>query len=347
MKISKEIKTGIIAIAAIGLLVAGVNFLKGNSFFGGDDIYYVYFPNTAGVTPATSVVVNGVVIGKVLEVELTGSDDLNKQVMMTFNIQDPSFKIPKGSEVKAGGIDLLTKGIIVYPNHTPTQGYYKPGDKIQGIVSADILGEVKAYADPLVAKVQTALGSLDKFINQVSSFWDTTATTELKGSMKELQEAIKKLGSVASEVESLVAEEKIKLSRIFSNVESITGNLEKSNAQITAILGNAKQISDDLVSADFKGTIAEAKNTLTKFNQLLESANNGEGTLGKLLSDDQLYNELNKTNQRLQNLVEDFEVHPERYIHFSVFGAKTKGVPLSPSEERELKRMLDSNKVSK
>lgn len=347
MKISKEIKTGIIAIAAIGLLVAGVNFLKGNSFLGGDDIYYAYFPNTAGVTPATSVVVNGVVVGKVLDVKLTGSKDLNKQVIMTFNIQDDNFKIPKGSDVKAGGIDLLTKGIIVYASQDISKGYYKPGDKIQGIVSVDILGEVKAYADPLVAKVQTALGSLDKFINQVSSFWDTTATSELNGSMKELQIAIRKLGNVAAEVEDLVASEKIKLSRIFSNVESITGNLEKSNAQITAILGNAKQLSDDLVSADFKGTIAEAKTTLTKFNQLLENANNGEGTLGKLLSDDELYNQLNKTNERLQNLVEDFEVHPERYIHFSVFGAKTKGVPLSPSEERELKQLLDSNKVNK
>lgn len=347
MKISKEIKTGIIAIAAIGLLVAGVNFLKGNSFFGGDDIYYVYFPNTAGVTPATSVVVNGVVIGKVLEVELTGSKDLNKQVMMTFNISDDDFKIPKGSDVKAGGIDLLTKGIIVYPNHNPTKGYYKPGDKIQGIVSVDMLGEVKAYADPLVAKVQKALGSLDKFINQVSSFWDTTATSELTGSMKELQMAIKKLGNAAGEIENLVASERIKLGRIFSNVESITGNLEKSNAQITAILGNAKQLSDDLVSADFKGTIAEAKNTLSKFNALLQSVNDGEGTLGKLLSDDELYNQLNKTNERLQNLVEDIEVHPERYIHFSVFGAKTKGVPLSPAEERELKQLLDSNKVKK
>lgn len=347
MKISKEIKTGIIAIAAIGLLVAGVNFLKGNSFFGGDDIYYVYFPNTAGVTPATSVVVNGVIIGKVLEVELTGSQEINKQVMMTFNISDKDFKIPKGSDVKAGGIDLLTKGIIIFPNHEATNGYYKPGDKIQGIVSVDMLGEVKAYADPLVAKVQTALGSLDKFINQVSSFWDTTATTELKGSMKELQVAIRKLGNVAEEVEGLVASEKIKLGRIFSNVESITGNLEKSNAQITAILGNAKQLSDDLVSADFKGTIAEAKNTLTKFNLLLENANNGEGTLGKLLADDELYNQLNKTNERLQNLVEDIEIHPERYIHFSVFGAKTKGVPLSPSEERQLKQLLDSNKVKK
>lgn len=344
MKISKEIKTGVIAIAAIGLLVAGVNFLKGNSFFGGDDNYYVYFANTGGVTPATSVYVNGVVVGKVLNVNLTGLKDPKKQVIMEFNIQDDDFKIAKGSIIEAGGVDLLTKGLVITPTLDISKGYYKPGDKIQGVVNEDLMAQVKTAVDPIVNKVQAALGSLDKFINQVSAFWDTTATSELKGTMKELQVAIRKLGNVAEEVEGLVASEKVKLGKIFSNVEGITSNLQKSNDQISSILGNAKKVTDDLVTADFSGTVAQAKSTLEKFNKTLDAINSGEGTLGKLMSDEQLYNELNTTNQRLQKLVEDIEVHPERYIHFSVFGAKTKGVPLTPSEERQLKQMLDSTK---
>ncbi len=344
MKISKEIKTGVIAIAAIGLLVAGVNFLKGNSFFGGDDNYYVYFANTGGVTPATSVYVNGVVVGKVLNVNLTGKKDPKKQVIMEFNIQDDDFKIAKGSIIEAGGVDLLTKGLVITPTLDISKGYYKPGDKIQGVVNEDLMAQVKTAVDPIVNKVQAALGSLDKFINQVSAFWDTTATSELKGTMKELQVAIRKLGNVAEEVEGLVASEKVKLGKIFSNVEGITSNLQKSNDQISSILGNAKKVTDDLVTADFSGTVAQAKSTLEKFNKTLDAINSGEGTLGKLMSDEQLYNELNTTNQRLQKLVEDIEVHPERYIHFSVFGAKTKGVPLTPSEERQLKQMLDSTK---
>lgn len=342
MKISKEIKTGVIAIAAIGLLVAGVNFLKGNSFFGGDDNYYVYFAHTGGVTGATSVYVNGVVVGKVLNVTLTGSKDLKKQVIMEFNIQDDNFKIPKGSIIEAGGVDLLTKGLVITPSLNIDKGYYKPGDKIQGVVNEDLMAQVKTAVDPIVNKVQAALGSLDNFINQVSSFWDTTATTELKGTMRELQGAIKKLGNVAEEVEGLVASEKVRLGNIFANVEGITSNLQKSNNQITGLIGNAKKITDDLVTADFSGTIAQAKGALEKFNKTLDAINSGEGTLGKLMADEQLYNELNTTNKKLQNLVEDIEIHPERYIHFSVFGAKTKGVPLSPSEERKLKQLLDS-----
>lgn len=344
MKISKELKTGVISIVAIGLLIAGVNFLKGNSFFGGDDVYYVYLSESGGVSPATSVYVNGVVVGKVLEVGLTGKKEENKKVLMKFNIQDRNFKIPVGSNIHAGSVDLLSKGLIIVPNEDISK-YHNPADYIQGDITSSLISEVKQYADPLIQKVSAVANSLDKFIVSFSAFWDTTANSELKETFNEVQSALKKFGNVATQLEGLMVTEKAKLSRIFSNVESITSNLQKSNEKIEGIIGNAKTFTDDLVTADFKGTIEEAKMTLNKFNTMLDAATKGEGTLGKLLSDEQLYNELNTTNQRLQSLVGDIEKHPERYIHFSVFGAKTKGVPLSPSEERKLKQLLDSTNL--
>ena len=127
-----------------------------------------------------------------------------------------------------------------------------------------------------------------------------------------------------------------------NNVESITANLKRSNDEIAGVVGNAKKITDDMVSADFKGVVANASQTLKSFNEVLGKAKNGEGSLGKLIGDDKLYNELVNTNKELQELVEDIQVHPERYIHFSVFGAKTKGVPLSSREEQKLHQLLDS-----
>jgi phospholipid/cholesterol/gamma-HCH transport system substrate-binding protein len=342
LKISKEIKTGVIAIVAIGLLVAGVNFLKGNSFFGGDEVYYAYFPNSGGVAVAGSVMVNGVPVGKITDIELTNSKDSLKKVLVTFNIQESNFKIPKGSTIEAGSIDLFSKGLLLTISTDITKGFYKPGDYIQGRVTVDITTQVKAYADPLVQKVQTALGSVDKMVNSLSAFWDTTATSEIKGSMKELKIAIQKLGNVAGEVESLVGEEKVKFGRIMSNVEGITANLKKSNEQVTAIIGNTKKVTDDLVTSDFKSVISNASSTLKNLNSVLDQAQKGEGTLGKLIGDEKLYNELVNTNKELQNLVNDLQLHPERYIHFSVLGAKTKGVPLTTSEEKKLRQLLDS-----
>lgn len=342
MKISKEIKTGVIAILAIGLLIAGINFLKGNSFFGGDEVYYAYFPNTGGTAVAGNVMVNGVIVGKITNIELTNEKDSLRKVKITFNIQQKGFKIPKGSVIEAGAIDLFNKGIIIHPSTEISKGYYSLGSSIQGIVNVDITTQVKAYADPLVKKVQTALTSIDNMVTNLTAFWDNTATSEIKGSFKELKTAIHNLGLVATQVENMVAEERVKFSKIMSNVESISANLKKSNDQVNAIIGNAKVFSDELVSSNYKEVINNASSTLKSLNALLEKIQKGDGTLGKLLNDQKMYNDLLETNKELQNLVNDLQIHPERYIHFSILGAKTKGLPLTNQEEKKLKEILDS-----
>lgn len=342
MKISRELITGVITLLAIGLLVAGVNFLKGNSFFGGDDVYYAYFPKSGGLTPATSVYINGVDVGKVLEVDyLPGAKDSLKRVRVKFNISNDNLKLVKGSIVEAGSVDLLSKGLIIHMAEDHSKGYYKPGATLNGFVAKDITTTLTDYADPLTQKVEGALVSIDNMVNGLSAFWDTTATSELEASMKELRSSIRKIGSAVEQIEGLLADERIRLSRIMGNVEAITLNLKKSNDTVKAIVGNVKAITDDLVTADFKSVIDNASQTLATVNKVMDDAMKGEGTLGKLIHDDSLYIELVETNQEVQNLLEDLRVHPERYIHFSVLGSKTKGVPLSPAEERKLKELLN------
>lgn len=347
MKISKEIKTGAIAILAIGLLVTGVNFLKGKNFFGGDTIYYAYFPNSGGLSPASSVVLNGVPIGKVLEIVNVHTTNPTKLVRMKFTIQDASIKIPVGSTLEVGSLDLLTKGLIMtYPSHLD-KGYHKPGDYLMGMVATDMFDQVKMYADPITSKLQGMMGKVDDLVTSFSSFWDTTATSELQGSMEELKISIKRFGNVAEQVESLISEERVKFSHIVSNVESISSNIKISNDKITAIIGNTKKITDDFVTSDFKNVIGDAQQTIKKLNNVLDEATKGSGTLGKLIKDDSLFNELVKTNKDVQSLVIDLEAHPERYIHFSLIGRKSKGLHLTAGEEQELHLILDSSSNSK
>lgn len=342
MKLSKELKTGIVTLLAIGLMVAGINFLKGNSFFGGDDQYVAYFPNSGSIAPASSVYVNGVPIGKVLEVEYNAEGDSLSKVRVVFNIQDDNVRIPRGSQLEIGSVDLLTKGLLLRLNPDLSKGYYAPGEAIQGHVAVDIMTQVKDYADPALQKLQSLITTVDKTVSSISAFWDTTATSKIESSMKEIHTAIKRFGNVAEEIEGLVVSEKAKLSKILSNVESISANLKASNEQIAGIIGNTKKITDDLVTVNYKSVVEDAQKTIQKLNQALEDANNGNGTLGKLLHDEKLYNELVNTNKELQELVEDLQLHPERYIHFSVLGAKTKGVPLTGQEEKKLRKLLDS-----
>ncbi|MDH4473600.1 MAG: MlaD family protein [Fluviicola sp.] len=342
MKLSKELKAGIITLLAIGLLVAGINFLKGNSFFGGDDQYEAYFPNSGNLAPATSVYVNGVAVGKVLTVEYQPNGDSLSKVKVTFNIQDDNVLIPRGSKIEIGSVDFLNKGLMLTLNSDLSKGYYKPGEKIKGSVASDLMTQVKDYADPTIQKLQSLISTVDRTVTSISAFWDTTATSKIEASMNEVQIALKRFGNVAVEVEDLVASEKVRLAKIMSNVESISGNLKASNEKISAIIGNVKKISDDLVTVNYKSVVEDAQKTIQKLNATLEAANNGEGTLGKLLHDEKLYNELVNTNKELQELVDDITLHPERYIHFSVLGSKTKGVPLTGKEEKKLRKVLDS-----
>jgi len=342
LKFSKEIKVGVIAILAIVVLVAGVNFLKGNSFFGGDDLYYSYFPNSGQLMVSSNVTLNGVVVGKVMDIKYIAKNPPEKNVKVTFNIQNKDVKIPKGSIIEIGSLDLFSKGILIQLSTDISKGYYKPGDEIKGKLTVDMMSQVKEYADPISQRLQAMMSSIDKMVVSLGAFWDTTATSEIEGSLRQVKITIQKLGKVAEEIESFVGVEKIQFARIMSNVENITGNLKKSNDQVTAIIGNTKKISDDLVTADFKSVVLDAQTTIKKLNLVLADVENGTGTIGKLLKDEKLYNELVETNNELQNLVSDLQLHPERYIHFSVFGAKTKGVPLTGKEEKKLRNILDS-----
>jgi phospholipid/cholesterol/gamma-HCH transport system substrate-binding protein len=342
LKISKEIKAGVIGIAAITLFILGINFLKGSSFFGGDDNYVAYFPNSGQLAVASSVTLNGVIVGKVVGVDFVGGTNPEKVVRVKFNIQNSDIKIQKGAYVEIGSLDLFSKALILHPPLDISKGVHKAGDEIPGILTEDVLTQVKNVADPIVQRVQTIMGTIDNMAKSLSAFWDTTANSELQSSMKEVKIAIKRLSRVAEDIDLLVMEEKAKFGRIMSNVENITANLKKSNDEVTAIIGNTKTITDDLVTADFKGVIANAGNTLKSMNEILEQATKGEGTLGKLLGDEKLYEELINTNKELQNLVNDLQLHPERYIHFSVLGAKTKGVPLTGEEEKKLRKLLEN-----
>ncbi len=342
MKFQKEIKAGLVAVIAIVILVFGINFLKGYSFFGGDDLYHSYFENSNQLMVSSDVILNGVVIGKVISVEIFPENNPNRRVKIGFNVQNSNVKLTKGSTVEIGSPDFFTKGLILKTNPSNKNEYPK-GSEIPGIKSSlDIAYQVKEYADPITQKLQSMMISVDNMVNSLAAFWDSTATSELEGSFNRVKTTIDKLGNAAEEIELFVAQERLQFSRIMSNVESITVNLKKSNDEVSHIIGNAKKLSDDLVSSDFKGVILDANTSIQKINAILTEVENGTGTMSKLLYDEQLYLELVDSNKKLQDLVEDLTLHPERYIHFSLLGSKTKGTTLSPKEERKLRKILDT-----
>ncbi|WP_107039823.1 MlaD family protein [Brumimicrobium mesophilum] len=344
MKVSKEFKIGLAVILSTALLVFGVNYLKGNSFFGGDDVYYAYFPTSGALTPSSSVTLNGVEVGKVLTVDLVNPNnftDPNKRVLVKFNVHTEGLSLARGSGIKIVP-GVLSTGVHIEQNFIAEKGYHEIGDTLDGTVSQEITEQIESELLPIKRKMESLITSIDNIVNSITVFWDTSAAHTLDQGLNEVKIAISRFGRVAYNIDNMILDEKAKLGRIFDNVENITENFQETNAEIQKVVGNMVQISDTLMTVDFKSAIGEATITLKNLNGLLEEASEGNGTLGKLLNDEKLYDELNETNERLQNLVDDIKVHPERYIHFSVFGSKTKGVPITKDEELKLKNLLDT-----
>lgn len=324
MKYTKEIKIGFIAIFSIALIVVGVNFLKGSSFFGGDDIYYGYFNESGGLMPASSVAVNGVSVGKVTSIDFLPLEKPERRVKVTFNVQNHDIKLPKGVRIEIGSLDLFNKAIILQFPDNINRGYLPNRAKIQGEVAKDMMQQMQAYADPITKKFNKLMNNVDRVVGSFADFWDTTATSEIHASLFEIRTAVKRFGNLTGDVEGMVADERAKLSSILFNVQSITENINKNNKEISAVLGNTKRITDDMVSADFKGTISDAHRVINTLNKTLEEAEKGNGNLSKLLKDETLYNDLVKSNLKLQELLVDVKENPKRYVHFSVFGRKDK-----------------------
>jgi phospholipid/cholesterol/gamma-HCH transport system substrate-binding protein len=333
LKYTKEIKIGFIAIFSIALIISGVNFLKGSSFFGGDAVYYGYFNESGGLMPASSVAVNGVSVGKVTAIDFLPHEKLERRVRVTFNIQNHDIKLPRGVKIEIGSLDLFNKAVILQFPSNISKGYLPNHAKIQGEVAKDMVQQMQAYADPITKKLNKLMSNVDRVVGSFAEFWDTTATSEIQGSLIEIRTAVKRFGKLTGDVEGLVADERLKLSSILYNVLSITENINKNNKEISAVLGNAKRITDDMVSADFKGTISDAHRVINTLNKSLEEAEKGNGNLAKLLKDEALYNDLVQSNIKLQELLVDVKENPKRYVHFSVFGRKDK-----KKEEVEVKK---------
>ena len=344
MKVSKEFKTGLVVILITLLLIFGVNYLKGNSFFGGDDVYYAYFPSSGSLTPSSSVTLNGVEIGKVLSVKLVNPSEYvnpNHRVLIKFSIQNPELKLAVGSDIQIVP-GVLSTGVQINQNFIADKGYYRIGDTLSGTVSQEIAEQLETELLPLKRKMENLMVSVDNIVASINNFWDTSAAYTMDAGLNEVKIAISRFSRVAYSLDNLISGQATKLDTIFDNVLSITHSFRETDKAIKNVVGNIADFSDTLLSLDFRETFTQATLTMRNLNDMLEASAKGDGTLGKLLNDDQLYNELNQTNIRMQELVEDIKLHPERYIHFSVFGSKTKGVPLSKTEERKLREMLDT-----
>lgn len=309
MKLNKEIKTGIIAVAIISCAIWGYNFLKGKNLLSTNDTYFVIYDNIDGLEEASPVNINGYKIGIVESIKL--HEKRKDRIVVKFSIEeDIALPINTVAEIVSASI-LAGKAINI--NLSDDTNYYSSGDTIQGILEKDLVSSLSDELIPVKNKIENLVVSIDS----VLAIFDTQRKNNLK-------ESLDNINTITTELSQLVDSENSKLAGILGNVESITANLKKNNDQISNILDNFSNISDSLEQSNIKSTLLSANKTLAEFSQIATKINNGEGTIGLLINNDSLYHNLNSLAADIDSLVVDLNENPKRYVHFSLFGKKNK-----------------------
>lgn len=309
MKITREFKIGFVAVLAVALAIWGINYLKGIDIFRSTDHYYAVYGNVKGLVENATVYLNGYKVGQVAKIEFN-KENLEKIVVEISLEQKLKLKKNTSLILRSGSIISGTKDIDILPGNG--DGYYEPGDTLPSAIQV----ELTDYVEPIKAKIESAVTAIDTLMLAMNDLLDNNTRRNLQGTIANLNHATASLKASLQPSGSL--------SNSLGNLDSLTENLRKSNAEISKILKNFADVSDTLKQADLKALINNAGETFAQTSELFASLNKGEGTAGQLIMNDSVYHNLNSALASLDSLLIDLREHPKRYVHLSVFGKKEK-----------------------
>lgn len=312
MKISNETKVGILTVVAIAVLIVGYSFLKGNNVFSSENEFYAKYDRVDGLAVSKPVMVNGYQIGRVSELTLLSSG----QIVAQFKI-DRQYDIPKNTVARLESTDLLGSKAIVFDLGNSRQ-IARSGDTLNANIEKDLIQQVQ----PIQKKVEQIIVRLDSVLTSVNATITPEFQQNFNRSFASIAHTLETLEGTTRKVDDLVGSESSRLSAIFANLESISNNLKNNNERITSIVTNVDKITDEVAKADFARTMNNANKAIADLQAAVTKVNSGEGSLGQLLNDQQLYNNLNQAAGNLDKLIIDLKENPKRYVHFSVFGRK-------------------------
>lgn len=317
MAISKEMKTGLMVVISVVVIILGSYFLKGFNLFSSDRTYNCYFENVQGLIPSATVQVKGKVVGTVNEVILNG----NEKVQVVIAV-DKKVKLPKGTTVSLFAPDLMS-GKALRLDLGQSSEILEDNATIETKIELGMLDKVTSQIDPVLANANMVMYRLDSIMAALQGMLNPTTTQNIEKSVASLELTMKNFAGITTSLNK----ESAQLAGIIRNTNTITANLANNSKNIDAIMGNLKTTTDKLSKADLEKTIHSLQSTLDQTQALLAKINKGEGSLGMLANDKQLYNNLSSSMASLDKLMEDLKKHPSRYINIRVFGKAPKDNP--------------------
>jgi len=301
-------------------MVYTFNYLKGENLLDNSRRVYAIYDNVEGLATSSPVTVNGHTIGKVMDIKF--SEDGSGKLKVLLLIED-EYEFSKNSIAELYETGLIGgKAIAIIPAFDDAENA-ESGDILKGSIKEGLSELVNRRLTPLQEKIETMMVSADSLLTNLNSVFDSKTKANLKNAIAELNGTLTSFRSTSNSLNTLIVNNQ-------ENLDSTLTNFNKLSSNLTTI-------TDSVAKSDLSGTIEELQSTLDGVNTLLASIESGEGSMGKLLKDDKLYDNLEGASKQLEQLLQDFKLNPKRYVHFSVFGKKAKIYDADGNEIKEIK----------
>ena len=324
MKISNEAKVGVLTAIAITLLVFGYNYLRGRSVLKTGNFIYAKYTDAKSLMVSNPVYVNGFQVGSVYEIE--NEDATLRNIIITIKLKD-NYQIPINSSAAVKSNMLGTPSIEI--NLGDANKFLNKGDTIQSIQSDGLIGDITRKIDPVTNQIKSTLQNLDTVLHNINSIFNNRLKGNISDLMYNIDSATKNIASSTADLKLMLNKDNGTLTQTAQNINNITKNLADNNEKINSIFNNVDVTTKHFSEADINGTITKLKASVDNLNNVLDKINSNKGSLGMLINDKTLYNQLSNTVRSANTLIDDLKIHPKRYVNISVFGKKDKEQPLT------------------
>lgn len=319
MKITNETKIGVLAIVGVVLLVLGFNFLKGKNLFKKNEYIYAVYQDVQGLKKSNPVVINGLQIGRIENID--GGKDM-KRIVVTVNLF-------KDVNIPSNSLAVINPNLLGSPTLEiqlgNTKKYLQSGDTLLTTLSGGAFDEALKLINPVLYEVRNAVKSLDSVLHIVTGVFDPTTKNNIREIVANLNTTTASFAISAASLQQMMNAQNGALAKSLENVNTFTANLNSNNQKLNDILSNTQKATANFAAIDLKKTLDTLNVAVNNFKAGSEKINSKDGSLGLLLNDKTLYNNLESTSNKINILLDDIRVHPKRYVNFSVFGKKDKG----------------------
>ena len=298
-KFSKEIQIALVAVVGIIVLYFGLQFLKGMTLFSNDNRYFVKFKDVSGLSVASPIFANGYRVGVVETIDFNYGN--TSEIVASIGV-DKNMQVPKGSRAEIA-TDLMGNVKVQLVLGNVADGVVAPGDTITGAQQVGAMGK----AADMIPTIQQMLPKLDSILACVNTL---LADPAIASSLHNVDQITANLSRTSQDLSQLSAQLNRQMPQMLKNADGV--------------LANTNQITKNLSDLDIATTMTSVNTTLKNVEQMTATLNSKDGTLGLLMRDPGLYNNLNATMMHADSLMIDLKQHPKRYVHFSIFGKKDK-----------------------